>query len=198
MINNLIKIAIKLGKINEFENKHIRKIFSEKYDIEIGLYSYGCFDTSRIPQGTHVGRYCSFSKTATILNANHGIKFLTLHPYAYNKKLGATKENLVPRTRCVVEDDVWIGHNAVILPNVKRIGRGAVVAAAAVVTKDVPQYAIVAGVPARIISYRFPEEIIKKIELTRWWEWNKETLFEHIREKSDLLYRPEKLFSESD
>ena len=69
----------------------------------------------------------------------------------------------------IIEDDVWIGCNATILQGVK-IGTGAIVAAGAVVTKDVPPYAIVGGVPAKIIKYRFTEEQIKGLLKTEWWK----------------------------
>ena len=70
---------------------------------------------------------------------------------------------------CVIESDVWIGVDAVILRGVK-VGVGAVIAANAVVTKDVQPYAIVAGVPARLIRYRFPENYQKHILASKWWQ----------------------------
>ncbi len=80
----------------------------------------------------------------------------------------------IRRTEFVIEDDVWIGHNATILPSVSRVGRGSVIAAGAVVTKDIPRYSVVAGVPARIIKYRFCNERILEIETSKWWEKDKQ------------------------
>ena len=71
--------------------------------------------------------------------------------------------------------DVWIGHGAIILPG-HNIGTGAVVAAGAVVTKDVPAYTIVAGNPARVIKRRFPEEIAARLTDLAWWDWNHDML----------------------
>lgn len=79
----------------------------------------------------------------------------------------------------VVGNDVWIGYEAVILSGVT-IGDGAVIGARAVVTKDVPPYTIVGGVPAKPIKKRFSEENIKKLQSIRWWDWPKEKIAENI------------------
>ena len=78
-------------------------------------------------------------------------------------------------SKVTVGHDVWIGHGAIILPGV-RIGHGAVVAAGAVVTKDVAPYAIVAGVPARFLKWRFPPEISARIIALSWWDWEHDRL----------------------
>jgi acetyltransferase-like isoleucine patch superfamily enzyme len=69
----------------------------------------------------------------------------------------------------VIGNDVWIGTGAIILRGLS-VGDGAVIGAGAVVTKDVPPYAIVAGNPARVIKYRFEEAVIKRIQASKWWE----------------------------
>lgn len=79
----------------------------------------------------------------------------------------------------VVGNDVWIGYEAVILSGVT-IGDGAVIGARAVVTKDVPPYTIVGGVPAKPIKKRFSDESIKKLQSIRWWDWPKEKIAENI------------------
>ena len=75
----------------------------------------------------------------------------------------------------VIEDKVWIGINSTILPGVK-IGYGAIVGAGSVVTKDVPPYAIVGGVPAKLIRKRFDEDVISRLVELRWWDWDKERI----------------------
>ncbi|WP_140538245.1 DapH/DapD/GlmU-related protein [Mesorhizobium sp. B1-1-8] len=72
-----------------------------------------------------------------------------------------------------VGNDVWIGHGAIMLPGVA-IGDGAVVGAGAVVTKDVPPYAIVVGSPAKVIRYRFSEDVVAKLLAIQWWQWDDE------------------------
>ena len=79
----------------------------------------------------------------------------------------------------VVGNDVWIGYEAVILSGVT-IGDGAIIGARAVVTKDVPPYTIVAGVPARPIRKRFDEETIARLEQLRWWDWPEDEIRRHI------------------
>ena len=75
----------------------------------------------------------------------------------------------------VIGNDVWIGYEAVIMAGV-HIGNGAIIAARAVVTKDVPPYTIVGGVPARPIRKRFDEEVIRKLETLKWWDWSVEKI----------------------
>ncbi|MEO8038338.1 MAG: CatB-related O-acetyltransferase [Betaproteobacteria bacterium] len=162
------------------------------------MYSYGCFDPGRIAKGTTIGRYCSFAHQTYIFNGNHGIDFLSLHPYLYNVALGCVQTETIQRSRCVVEDDVWVGHAALVLPSVTSIGRGAVIGAGAVVTKNVPRYAIVAGNPARIIRFRFSDEIIEKIERTQWWRCSLDQLKDLIVEQPRLVYRPAAFFADGD
>ena len=78
-----------------------------------------------------------------------------------------------------IGNDVWVGTRVLIMGGVT-IGNGAVVAAGAVVTKDVPPYAIVGGVPARVIKYRFPEDVIQKLEASKWWTLDDDTLKQNI------------------
>ena len=75
----------------------------------------------------------------------------------------------------MIGNDVWIGYEAVIMAGV-HIGNGAIIAARAVVTKDVPPYTIVGGVPARPIRKRFEEETIRKLETLQWWDWSAEKI----------------------
>lgn len=193
-----LKLIIKLLKKRQFTSLYLRRLFSKLYNINVGLYSYGCFCPVRIAPGTRIGRYCSIADTVRILNGNHGLDYLTLHPYLYNTSLGLVSKETISRSQCVVEDDVWIGHNAIILPNARRLGRGSVIAAGAVVTKDVPRYAIVAGNPAKIIRMRFENDLIDKIEACRWWEWDKSELSTKIIQEPTMLYQPATYFADKD
>ena len=180
--------------IDEFTDLNIRRRFSEKHQIDVGLYSYGCFDPSRIDPHTSIGRYCSFATSANVLNRNHGLGYIGTTPYLYNSRLGVVPNDTIEFIPCKIEDDVWVGHNAVLAPSVRHVGRGAVIAAGAIVTKDVPPYAVVAGVPGVPIRFRFPEALIEQIEATRWWEWDTAELKARAHEMPDLTYRPAEYF----
>lgn len=171
----------------------LRKAFARGYDIDVGEYSYGCFDRERFAPNMKIGRYCSFSRTCRRVNANHGLSFLSLHPYFYNSRLGFVHHEKIIRSRCEVSDDVWVGHNVIILPNVTFIGRGAVLAAGSVITKNVPSYSVMAGVPARVISKRFDDATIEKIEASRWWELSPDDLKWVVQNHWDWISSPETL-----
>lgn len=169
------------------------KSLRERYQalgITVGMHSYGCFDPGRFPPGVSVGRYCSIAPTSQVFLRNHGIGFLGLSAYFFNESLGVVSESTVPASTIDISDDVWIGHNAVILPDVRKIGRGAVIAAGSVVTKAVPAYAIVAGNPARVIRYRFDESVIEQIEATRWWQKEPSELRALLLTNPELVFDP--------
>lgn len=182
------KVLLRFLRVNEQENLRLRAYFLEKYDINIGLYSYGCFDRWRVPEGTTIGRYCSIAKSMKIINANHPIECISTHPFFYDPSFGVVAENQVTSNNVVVEDDVWIGHGATIAPSVKKIGRGSIIGIGSVVTKDVPPYAIVAGTPAKVLRYRFDRQTIAAIEASRWWELDRDELKTFVTEQPAMLF----------
>ena len=151
---------------------------------EMKRHCYTGKNTSII--AAEVGSFVSVSWNVTIGGADHDYTKLSTHSFIYNDydELRPEGEEGYNRfsSACVIKNDVWIAANAVILRGVT-VGNGSVVGAGAVVTKDVPDYAIVAGVPARIIGYRFEDTIIKMLNEVRWWEWDDAT----IRENYPLL-----------
>ncbi|AWN35457.1 CatB-related O-acetyltransferase [Methylobacterium radiodurans] len=165
----------------EMESAYLRAQFRERYDIAVGLYSYGCFDRWRIPPGSRIGRYCSFARSVRILDANHPIDRVSTHPFLYDRHFGIVDADQVTRTPVVVEDDVWFGHNAIVAPGVGRVGRGAIIGAGAVVTRPVAPYAIVAGAPARPLRDRFDAATIARLEASRWWEQDRHALKAFLR-----------------
>lgn len=166
----LARIYHKVFRPDQFRDRTLRNLYKKAYDIDAGLYSYGCFDRDRFNPHVTIGRYCSFSNSCRRINANHGLDNMSMHPFFYNERMGFRENAHFERARCVIEDDVWIGHNAILLARVTRVGRGAAIAAGAIVTGDVPPYALVAGVPGKVVRYRFAPEVIEAIEATRWWE----------------------------
>ncbi|MFZ4688110.1 MAG: CatB-related O-acetyltransferase [Polymorphobacter sp.] len=174
----------------EYECPKLRALFRDKYQIEVGLYSYGAFDKWRVAGRTRIGRYCSIAKTARIIDSNHPTDALTSHPFLYEAKFGVVPRDLMDAAWLEISDDVWIGHNAIITPGCKAIGRGAIIGAGAVVTHDVPAYAIMAGVPAKRLRDRFDAATIAAIEASRWWERDKAGLAELVQRFPDAAYRP--------
>lgn len=133
-----------------------------------------------------VGKFCSVAPNCKIGLASHSLDFLSTSPIFTEVKNGtgyswSEKNFFNPSTPVIVGNDVWIGERALIMGGVK-IGNGAVIGAGAIVTKDVPAYAIVAGVPAKIIRYRFPQEQILALEQQQWWNLSEEQLRERIKD----------------
>lgn len=180
---------IKLRRLrrNEYESLELRDWFARSYGVEVGLYTYGCFDRWRFPPRTRIGRYCSIARSVRVLDSNHPIDAVTTHPYLYDPGHGVVASNPLDPAWLEIEDDVWLSHNVTITPGCKRIGRGAIVGAGAVVTKDVPAYAIVAGVPAAVVRYRFDAETQAALEASHWWEMNKAQLAALNRSDPDAL-----------
>jgi acetyltransferase-like isoleucine patch superfamily enzyme len=147
----------------------LRRVMARIHGINVGAHSYGCFDPVRFPPGTSIGRYVSVGPHVAAYRRNHPMDRLSLHPYFYRPTFGAGDGADVDTAPLEIDSGSWLGANVIILPGCRRIGRGAVVAAGAVLTRDVPDYAIVAGNPARRIRYRFSREAVAAAEATRWW-----------------------------
>lgn len=144
--------------------------------VNIGKYSYVNVG-SVIYHGVFIGSYCSIARNCEIGVAKHPVDWLSSHPFQFDKGKykNNSKYNLVNKydwlshDKTIIGSDVWIGAKAIIQCGVK-IGNGVIIGGGAVVTKDIPDYAIVGGVPAKIIRYRFSEEIRNKLIELKWWE----------------------------
>jgi acetyltransferase-like isoleucine patch superfamily enzyme len=154
----------------EMRSATLRRIMRKCHGVDIGAHSYGCFDPIRFPAGTRIARYVSVGPGVTAYRRNHPLDRLSLHPYFYNPRHGATATADVATAPLVIEADAWLGAHAIILPGCQRIGRGAVVAAGAVVTHDVPDYAVVAGNPARVLRQRFDAAAAAAADRSAWWQ----------------------------
>ena len=175
---------------NHAESLLLRRRFKRNYGMEIGLYTFGAFDRWRLCAGTKIGRYCSISNSARIIDANHPLDELSTSPAFYLKSWKFVDQDMLEIPPTILEDDVWLSHNCLLTPGCKHVGRGAVIGAGAVVVKDVPPYAIVAGVPAKVIRYRFPPDVIEAIEATRWWELGRQELSAAMRKVPDFISKP--------
>ena len=159
-------------------------------DSSLGDYSYIERDSEAIY--TEIGKFCAIAAQVRLNALNHPMDRISQHKITYrpneyfaHAKLDKGFREKRIGDRVVIGHDVWIGHGATVLPGVT-IGHGAVVAAGAVVTKDVAPYAIVAGVPARFLRWRFAPEIAERIQRLAWWDWEHERLGQAVEDMRAL------------
>jgi len=159
----------------------LRKLLWEHHRVYAGAYSYGGWtNPGAMPAGTVIGRYVSMAQGVKVFARNHPCDRLSTHPFFYNRLLGYVAEDTIGATSCWIGHDAWIGDSAIVTPSCHRIGIGAVVGAGSVVTKDVPNFAVVGGAPAKLIRFRFDGEIQKLVLASRWWEKSIKTLMPHM------------------
>ncbi len=149
--------------------------------VTVGNGTYGPLDVRHFgnpKESVTIGNYCSIGPECVFMTGGeHPYSGLSTYPFL--QKLGLTDNESVTRGPIVLEDDVWVGFRSIIMSGV-RIGKGAVVAAGAVVTKDVPPYAIVGGVPAKVIRYRFASEVQAQAQTLDFSQLTPEKVTAHI------------------
>lgn len=181
----LHRFRTKWEKDNENNFTTVNNIFNPNL-VEVGDASYGELNIISFANKTKliIGNFVSIAQDVSfILDAEHYTDHFSTYPYKV-KYLGIAKEESFGKGDIVVEDDVWIGYRSTIMSGVC-IGKGAVIAAGSVVTKDVPPYAIVGGVPAQIIKYRFDDEICKSLMNIDFKKIDKSFVEKHL----DLFYK---------
>jgi phosphonate metabolism protein (transferase hexapeptide repeat family) len=167
-----------LGRFTEIKER------VQFWESELGDYSY--LERHCEVIYASIGKFCAIASDVRINALNHPIERISQHKFTYRPneyftgaKIDKAYREARKHQRVEIGHDVWIGHGAIILPDVK-IGHGAVVAAGAVVTRDVEPYAIVAGVPAQFLRWRFAPEVGSRIIALAWWDWDHERLAETI------------------
>ena len=186
-VNMRIKSLEKRWKSKNTHNRVVLSNYAVQDKVVVGKGSYGVvnalFSNRNDLRRLIIGNYCSIAEGVKFLVCGeHSYKTFSTYPFGvYN--FGAVGEAF-SKGDIVVKDDVWIGYNAIILSGVT-IGQGAVIAAGAVVTKDVPSYSVVGGNPAKVIKYRFDKSVIEKLEK---FDFSKLT-DEKIQRPGALLYR---------
>lgn len=133
-----------------------------------------------------IGKFCSIACGAKFLfnSANHALGSLSTYPFPiFFEEWGLPVEDIPMawdnKGDIIIGNDVWIGYEAVVLAGVT-IGNGAIIGARAVVTKDVPPYTIVGGVPAKPIRQRFVSETVETLQQLKWWDWPEEKIARHL------------------
>lgn len=183
----LLKTVAKLEG-GEMASETLRGLLRSCWNIELGPFSYGVMtDPDQFDRETVIGRYVSIGPNVRRFGAAHPMDRVSMHPLFYRSEYGlASEDDDVQRFGCTIGDDAWIGANSVILPGCARIGRGAVVGAASVVTHDVGEFEIVAGSPARLIGMRFDKETRGLLSLENPWSLPPNDLYRYIQEHSGL------------
>jgi virginiamycin A acetyltransferase len=159
--------------------------------IKVGKYTYFdrhiSFAVFTPDDRIEIGKFCSLAKDVVIFaGGNHVTTRATTFPFRWLSTTSQPEERYTDSTNkgtTIIGNDVWIGYGATILSGVK-IGNGAVVGARAVVTKDVPAYAIVVGNPAKVVRYRFQPKTIERLLNLCWWDWEESRIAANL----DLLY----------
>lgn len=156
--------------------------FSRFTNSSLDDYSYiGLFANVN---NTKIGKYCSISTNFKSGLGNHPIKSISTSPVFYSKKYALKNsiffenQNIQEYQDIKIGNDVWIGSDVLLLDGIT-IGNGAIVGAKSLVTKDVPDFAIVGGVPAKVISYRFPLEIQEELLKIKWWDWDNDKIIKN-------------------
>jgi acetyltransferase-like isoleucine patch superfamily enzyme len=169
-----IRVALRLegGKeTGRYYSATLRDILREYHGVHVGAYSYGaCLEPGAFPPGVFIGRYVSIAGNVAISRRNHPLDRLSLHPFFYEPELGVVDELGLDENPLHIGHDAWIGNGANIVAGCRSIGVGAVIGAGSVVTRDVPDFAIVGGAPAKTLKMRFSPEIRAGILESRWWE----------------------------
>lgn len=189
-LNNVIlgkSFISKNVKINE-GTKFLGKVYCLG-DVEIGRYTSLNGPNTDILAETNkikIGSFCSIASGVRIQEYYHEYRRTT--SYFINRHIFKENENqdIFSKGDIIIEDDVWIGANVIVLSGIK-IGRGAIIGAGSIVTKDIPSYSIVGGNPAKVIKKRFSQDTINELENSKWWTWsieeikNKKSFFEKER-----------------
>jgi phosphonate metabolism protein (transferase hexapeptide repeat family) len=151
---------------------------------ELGDFSY--LGPRCIVGDATIGKFCAIAAEVRIGAPNHPMDRPSMHRFTYCPEYysaDAVRDHAFfdrrKQDRAVIGNDVWIGHGVIVLPGVK-VGDGAVLAAGAVVTKDVQPYTIVGGIPAKFIRERFTRTIAERLTSIAWWNWPFETIMERL------------------
>jgi chloramphenicol O-acetyltransferase type B len=169
-------VGYKGALVARLQAKGLVKIGRHTYGIPI-LHWFGPNDGK-----LEIGSYVSIADDVHIfLGGNHPPEWVSTFPFRLRFNLDGRYADGMPSSNgpVIIESDVWIGHGATLLSGV-RVGVGAIVAAGALVTKDVPPYAIVGGVPAQVLRYRFQPEVINRLLEIAWWKWPEHDILDAV------------------
>ncbi len=182
IINPAVSIFSLIDNVSYVSNKAKIHRGAKVFNSKIGRYTYLTKGSESV--FAEIGNFCSIGHYSKIGLAHHDLKKLSTSPIFLEKinATGSTWNNHTthyPYKKVIIENDVWIGSRALLIGGIK-ISNGAVIAAGSIVTKDVPPYAVVAGVPARIVKYRFKKSLINNLLSIQWWNLPEQLLRENL------------------
>jgi acetyltransferase-like isoleucine patch superfamily enzyme len=190
-MSNSIENHVTIAKSAKVTNSHLKqysrlKEYYELHNSTLGEYSY--ISQYSIVNKSEIGKFCSIAHGSYIGLWEHNTQVTTHSFYLYEHSgnfvkgyKNYDKDNIIT----TLGSDVWVGANAVILKGIN-VGDGAIIGASAVVTKDVPSYAIVVGNPAKIIKYRYNRDDIIWLLKIKWWDFSREKIKEIIEQNGFL------------
>jgi len=175
----LIDLGVSEDRIIPYSEDHVRNFGDmdrEFDDVKIGKYSYYKRGTKLM--NCDIGRFCHIGDNCAIGLFGHDTSQVTTYPLKYhfdNSVVDVGQDSTADAVRksrqTIIKNDVYIGESVTIFAGVT-VGNGAVIGARAVVTKDVPDYAVVAGVPSQIVKMRFSDKIVDDLLDIQWWQWS--------------------------
>lgn len=161
-----------MHKKSEFGRRNIIR------DVEIGEGTYT--GTNTVIKSTVIGKYSCIGWNVSIGGGNHDYTKISMYTdYWFNRTFGIKTDNKVQNLQTWIGNDVWIAAGVNIINGVT-IGNGCVIGAGAVVVNDLPDYSIAIGIPARVVKYRFDEDVIKALLELKWWDWSEEKIIKNI------------------
>jgi len=172
-----------LGKFNVF--------FDNVTIVDSRISDHTYIQKNAMITASNIGKYCSIAGNTAIGLPQHEIDLVSSHPVFYlqntplARKYCRSDHGRIPQ-RVDIGNDVWVGYGAMIMSGVT-VGTGAIIGAGSIVTKDVPPYAIVVGSPARLLRYRFDEELINRLLASKWWEMSDNWLEAHVDQFLDPI-----------
>ncbi len=176
-LKNFVKAKnITIGDYTYFDDRRYGPDHFEEYNI---LYNY---DFSKVK--LIIGKFCAIAaETRFLMTGDHKLDAISTYPFpifGHGWENAFNVYDLPVKGDIVVGHDVWFGYDSLIMNGVT-IGNGAIIAARAVVVKDVPAYSIVAGNPAKVVKMRFEEKVIERLQKIAWWDWPMEKINQNLK-----------------
>jgi acetyltransferase-like isoleucine patch superfamily enzyme len=184
-VNVFWRQVVRLRRYVEANTAEPRRSLQDRYpEHRIGRGCYGPLEikTFGAPgEKVTIGRYCSFAEeTAILVGMDHRLDWATTYPFTvFRPEASHIPGHPAPSEGVTIGNDVWMGFRSMVLDGVT-VGDGAVIAAGAVVTRDVRPYAVVAGCPAREIARRFPDEVVDELLEIAWWSWDEDRIGDRL------------------